>query len=110
MLLDQKLKQDDERYVRGYLSVFEGLGVADSDSGLDLTLSEYKNGKTRFVFDLSHLRLAYTPPKHGNCIISVRFHTAIPKSISVMCYLEYQAMLYINNDREVYMRDYSKQY
>lgn len=100
----------NKRYVRAYSAVFEGLGLSDCDSGIELTMSEFQNGKTLFVYDLRHLRDAFCPPRHGNCMISLKFKSQLAKAVTVLCYLEYQSVLNINSDRQVYFRDYSKHY
>lgn len=100
----------NNRYIRAYSSLFENLGISDCDSGIELTKSEFKNSKTLFAFDLRHLRDAFCPPRHGNCMISLKFKSAIVEPILVMTYLEYQSVLHINSDRQVYFRDFSKQY
>ena len=99
---------DASRAMQPYLSVFEGLGIANQDPGIDLSYEEYKNGKTLFVYDLRHLREAFCPPRHGNVSITLRFKNAIAHSLSVIAYLEYQAVMYINSDKQVYFRDFSK--
>lgn len=99
---------DNDRALRAYASVFEGLGLADCDSGVDLTLEEYKSSKTFFVYDLRHLRNAFCPPRHGNCVINLKFKTALTEVLTVMCYLEYQSVLHINSDRNVFFKDFSK--
>lgn len=98
------------KYVRAYSALFEGLGLSDCDSGIDMTLSEFKSSKAMFVFDLRHLRNAFCPARHGNVVVNLKFKAAIAQAITVMCYLEYQSVLYIDSDRQVYFKDFSKNY
>ncbi len=96
------------RYVRAYSALFEGLGIADCDSGVELSLEEFKLSKVFFVFDLRHLRSAAATPRHGNCMINLKFKNAITKSLTVMCYLDYQSVMYINSNRRVHFKEFEK--
>lgn len=96
------------RYVRAYSALFEGLGIADCDSGVELSLEEFKKSKVFFVFDLRHLRTAAVTPRHGNCVINLKFKNAISKSLTVMCYLDYQSVMYINSNRRVHFKEFDK--
>lgn len=100
----------DNRLIRAYSSLFDGLGISNCDSGIELTIDEYKKSKAFFVYDLRHMRDAFATPRHGNVLISLKFKTAITHAITVVCYLEYQSVMYINSDRQVYFRDFSKTY
>lgn len=96
------------RYVRAYSALFEGLGISDCDSGVDLSLEEFKKSKVFFVCDFRHIRSAAATPRHGNCVINLRFKNAISKSLTVMCYLDYQSVMYINSNRRVHFKEFEK--
>jgi len=97
------------RFTQAYMSIFEGLGIANTDVCIDINKEEFKSGgKTLFVYDLQHTRDAYTPALRGNVSIDLKFNTALPHSITVMCYAEYQSVLYINRDKQVSKKDYSQ--
>jgi len=92
-----------------YLSIFDGLGVSNCDQGIDLTMGEYTQGKILHVFNLRHIRDAFCPPKYGNVAINLKFKNALASTITVVCYAEYQSVMYINRDRQVYFKDFSKE-
>lgn len=98
----------DNRYIRAYSALFEGLGIADCDSGVELTLEEFRKSKVFFVFDFRHIRNAAATPQHGNCMINLRFKNAISKSLTVMCYLDYQSVMYVNSNRRVHFKEFDK--
>lgn len=106
--INMELDFDGNRYVRAYSALFEALGVADCDSGCELSLEEFKKSKTLFVFDLRHIRGAAATPRHGNCVINLKFKNAISKSLTVMCYLDYQSVMYINSNRRVHFKEFDK--
>ena len=97
------------RVALSYLSIFDGLGVSNCDQGVDLKISEYTQGKILHVFNLRHAREAFCPPKFGNVAINLRFRAALPSTITVICYAEYQSVMYINQNRQVYFKDFSKE-
>lgn len=100
----------DARSVRAYSALFDGLGLSNCDSGIELTMDEFTSSKALFVYDLRHLRGAFATPRHGNVMISLKFKAALPQAITVMTYLEYQSVLHINSDRQVYFRDFSRSF
>lgn len=107
--INMELDFAGNRYVRAYSALFEGLGVADCESGVELTLDEFKKSKVFFVVDFRHIRndLAATP-RHGNCVIHLRFKNAISKALTVMCYLDYQSVMYIHSNRRVQFKEFDK--
>jgi len=100
----------NNRYVEAYMTLYEGMGVANCDTCFDITAHQYVMGKTMFVYDFRNVRDAFYPPRHGNICIRLRFKEALPESINVMCYAEYQSVLYINSDKQVFKKDYSKEF
>jgi hypothetical protein len=97
------------RSVLGYLSLFENLGLNNCDSGIDIKLDEYRNGKVLHVFNLLQTRDTYCLPKFGNVAISLRFKEATEESITVIVFCEYQSIMYINSDRQIFFKDYTKE-
>ena len=97
------------RSVLRYLSLFENLGLNNCDSGIDIKLDEYRNGKVLHVFNLLQTRDTYCLPKFGNVAISLRFKEATEESITVIVFCEYQSIMYINSDRQIFFKDYTKE-
>jgi len=100
----------NNRFIEAYMSLYEGMGLANCDTCYDITTAQYFLGKTMFVYDFRNVRDAFYPPRHGNISIRLRFKEALPESINVMCYAEYQSVLYINSDKQVFKKDYSKEF
>jgi len=96
------------RSVLAYLSLFENLGLTNCDSGVDIKLDEFKNGKVLHVFNLRQVRDTFCLPKFGNVAISLRFKVALPKSITILVYAEYESVMHINREKQIYFKDYTK--
>jgi hypothetical protein len=100
----------NKRFLEAYMTLFEGLGLANCDTCNDITADMYLCGKTMFAYDFRNVRDAFYPPRHGNISIRLRFKEPLPESINVMCYAEYQSVLYINSDKQVFKKDFSKEF
>lgn len=98
----------NNRMIRAYSSVYENLGLADCDSGIDISMEEFKKSKTFFVFDFRHMRRGPSTPRHGSCNISLRFKNPTAKALSVMCFLDYQSVMYVHSDGRVQFKEYEK--
>nr|XP_039261897.1 uncharacterized protein F54H12.2-like [Styela clava] len=96
--------------VRGYLSLFTETGQFFRDEGNNITKHDYENGYTLFCFDLSpslssgntHFDLI----KQGNLRIEVHFAQALPRTISLLLFLEYENIIEISKTRNVFI-DYA---
>lgn len=106
--LPNHLNFDDGQYVQLYSNLFTGLGIANDDVGLEITLQEFKDGKTLLVYDLRHVREGFVPPKHGNVKIDLKFKTALTAATTVLVYCEYQSVLHIDKFKNIFYKDYSQ--
>ncbi len=97
----------DNRVLDGFISLFDAMGLTNCDSGLDLRLAEYKNGKTLFGFDLRDISDGHAIPRHGTVSIYLKFKAALTESLSVIVYPEHPTNMYISSDKRVYFKDFS---
>jgi hypothetical protein len=96
------------QYVQLYSNIFSGLGIANDDVGLEVTLEEFRDGKTLLVYDLRHVREGFVPPKHGNVKIELKFKAALTTATTVLVYCEYQSVLQIDKFKNIFYKDYSQ--
>ena len=99
-----KLDYDGEQYISGYLSLFSGTGKICKDEGDFIARTEYPNGYALYAFDLSadlaendHFNLC----REGNVRLSLKFATALPHTVTVIAYAEYENVLEIDRNRNV---------
>lgn len=105
--LDLSFSEKTPKYMRAYYNIFDGLGYTDCDVGLDLDPNEFRNGKQLYVFQLRPLTETFTAPKYGNVKIELKWNPGTDHPLTVLCYAEYQAVLYIDNTKSIYYKDYS---
>jgi hypothetical protein len=106
---DVSFDNNNARVMQPYIGLFTGLGYTGCDSGMDLSFTEFKSGKGLFVYDLRNLRDAFSAPRHGNISINLKFSAGTAAGITVVVYSEYQSVLFVNSNKEVYFKDYSKE-
>lgn len=92
--------------MQGYLSLLQGTGrlFADSSNGIDLFDYVYL-GKCLYVFDLSndlsdggHFELV----REGELGVEITLSDVVEESITIVCYFEYDAVLRIDENKEVH--------
>lgn len=93
-------------YIQLYNNLFYGLGIANDDAGIDLSRIEYKKHPL-MVFNLRHTKEGFPNPKHGNVKLELKFGANNQGAITVLVYAEYQSVLHIDNNKNVYFKDYS---
>lgn len=95
----------DNLCVRSYIRLFSETGQYYLDEGNDITQQDFIHGNTLFAFDLTpdlasgggHFELI----KQGNLRLDVRFGTALPNTINVIVYAEFDNILQIDKTRNV---------
>ena len=94
---------------RSYFSLFTGTGYMGHKSGNQISCEEYPKGLTLFVFDLSadlddggHFQLV----KQGNLRLELHFKTALPDTINMIVYAEFDNLIEVDKARNV-LYDYS---
>ena len=103
---NKPLKPDFESnlYLRSYMTLFEGTNLLNADKGHGITRDSYKNGYTLYAFDLtpdmaegSHV----DPIKHGNLRMDLHFKNALPETVNVIVYAEYDNVIQLDRARNV---------
>ena len=94
---------------RSYASLFTGTGYMGHDRGNQISCEEYAKGFTLFAFDLSadlddggHFQLV----KQGNLRLELHFKAALPETINVIVYAEFDNVIEVDKARNV-LFDYS---
>lgn len=101
---------DKDFYLNAYLSLFTSSGIHFSDSGNNISRSEYPKGYALLGFDLTedlsasenHLSL----PRQGTLRVDLKFDKPLPEGICVILYSEFDSIIEISKNREI-MIDYS---
>ena len=94
----------NNRSLLGYMSLFCGTGKMFRDEGLDIQRSEYGSGFTLYAFDLSP-DLAendhYSLNRQGNVRLDIKYRVALPQTINVICYGEFDSVIELDRNRNV---------
>lgn len=97
-------------YTRCYHSLFEGSGVYFSDTGNDISISEYPNGYCLTAFDLTP-DLSCSEPhwniiKSGTLRAEIRFAEPIAQTLTLIIFAEFDNVIEIDKNRNIII-DYS---
>jgi len=94
----------NQLYVDAYTSLFSGTGKLQKDEGNYITREDYRGGYTLYAFDLTpdlaeegHFNLV----RNGNLRLEMKFALALPNTINVIAYAEFQNVLEIDRNRNV---------
>jgi hypothetical protein len=83
-----------------------GTGKAFRDADIDLTRDEYADGYTLYAFDLTPDLASdsdhYSLLKSGSVRLKLTFSTALPNTINAVVYAEFQNVLEIDRNRNVF--------
>jgi len=95
---------DHGLYMPAYLSLFGGTNKLFRDEGLDIDRSEYPHGYSLYAFDLTpdlaesdHFNLS----KEGNVRLDAKFSTALPNTVNVICFAEFENVIEIDRNKNV---------
>jgi len=106
----QPIKTDfqNDIYIEGYRSLFAASGKLNRDEGIDISREDYKSGYTLFGFDVSPsiCNGGHTEPiKQGTLKIELEFQEALPSTISIILYADFDANISVDKFRNV-IKDY----
>lgn len=94
----------ENKYLRSYMTLFEGTGMLNDDKGHGIIRTDYKNGFTLYAFDLtpdmtegSHV----DPIKHGNLRMDLHFKEPLAETVNVIVYAEYDNVIQLDRARNV---------
>lgn len=95
-------------YARNYSTLFSDSGISFSDTGNDISYSDYPNGLTLFDFtaDMSCRDHHWSVIKSGTLRFEVRFAQALPSTVTAIVYAEFDNLVEIGENRTVSL-DYS---
>ncbi|KAJ8030247.1 hypothetical protein HOLleu_26606 [Holothuria leucospilota] len=92
----------DNHYIMAYQTLFSGLNTMFSDKGNHIDRYDYGHGYTLYAFDMTpdlangghfHLR------KNGNVRLEMQFDRALVRTVNVIVYAEYDAIVEIDKTR-----------
>ena len=90
--------------ISSYMSLFTGTGKDYRDEGNDIDRSEFANGYALYAFDLTpdlaendHFNLT----RQGTVRVDLKFGTALPHTVSVVAYAEFENILEIDRNRNI---------
>jgi hypothetical protein len=96
-------------FTREYLGLFESLNQLTTDSTISLTQNQWANGNTIYGFnfapDLSDdcCKMGFASViKKGALKVELKFAEALKETISVLMYCEYDSIIEIDGNRQVY--------
>ena len=86
------------------MSLFSGTGKENRDEGNDITRVDYSRGYALYAFDLSstlaeegHFNLA----KQGTVRVELKVGAALPNTVTVVAYAEFENVIEIDRNRNV---------
>lgn len=95
---------DQKEYLQAYMTLFEGTGMLHADKGHCIQRKDFANGYALYVFDLtadlsegSH----QDPIKHGSLRMECHFTKALPCTVNVVVYSEYENIIQIDRARNI---------
>lgn len=95
-------------YYQGYLSLLQGTSKLYEDQGFSIGPWQYKYGYSLFAFDLTSDMSAcgtFDLATEGKISLDIKLHNASTKSITIVAYMEYDAVYEIDSSGNVYGND-----
>ena len=94
----------NRHYVTSFMSLFNGTGKQNRDEGNDIDRLDFANGYALYAFDLSpdlsendHFNLT----RQGTVRLDMKFAAALPHTVSVVAYAEFENIIEIDRNRNV---------
>ena len=91
-------------YIRSFSNFFMGIGKLHKDQGIIIDRADYLNGYTLYAFDLSPDMSSggnFNLIRTGSVRLDMKFATALPNTINVVVYAEFENIIEINRDRNI---------
>jgi hypothetical protein len=92
------------QYISSFMSLFSGIDKANRDEGNDIDRFDFANGYALYAFDLTpdlseddHFNLA----RQGTVRVDMKFANALPNTITVVAYAEFENIIEIDRNRNV---------
>ena len=94
--------------MKAYISLLKGTGRLFQNDSIGLTPTEYMNGQTLFIFDLTKNGVEsdmFEIGENANITINITLKQSVAHSIVVIYYLEYDSIVAIGNEANVITGD-----
>ena len=93
--------------IREYFELFRSLNQLSAKPNLDITLAQFMAGHTIYGINLTTdasdpVDGHFNPLKRGNLRLDVRFEAALTSVLTVLVFLQFDSLISIDNDRNVY--------
>ena len=96
---------NSKQYAAAYMSLFAGTGKDGRNVGNDIDRTEFANGYSLYVFDLSpdltdddtHFNLS----RQGTVRLNMKFAKSLPETVTVVVYGEFENIIEIDRSRNV---------
>ena len=103
----EELEMDfaNDCFYQGYISLLQGTGKLHEDQGFAISPSQYKHGFSLFAFDLTSDQSAcgtFDLATEGKLSLDIKLRAASTSSITIIAYLEYDAIYAIDKEGNVY--------
>ena len=94
-------------YYQGYLSLVAGTGKLFQDQGFALPPEQYPNGYALYAFDLADPSRCGTFDliQQGKLSLEIKLKSATTTSITTVVYLEYNTVLELDNEGNIYTNE-----
>ena len=94
----------EHQYIGAYMSLFSGTGKLQKDEGNAINRTDFPGGYAIYAFDLTpdlaeegHFNLA----RDGSVRVDMKFANALPNTINVIAYAEFENVIEIDRNRNV---------
>ena len=103
----EELEMDfaNDCYYQGYLSLLQGTGKLHEDQGFVISPTQYKHGFSLFSFDMTSDQSAcgtFDLAMEGKLSLDIKLHSSSKRSITIIAYLEYDAIYEIDAQGNVH--------
>ena len=98
-----KLDFDSKQFISAYNTLFAGTGKLHADRGVSISRDEYPEGYSIFVFDLTPFENGehFDLKSEGSLNIDLIFKQALARTVNVIVYAEYDAVIEIDSNRNM---------
>ena len=98
------LNFETHQYINAYMTLYSGTGKQFVDEGNEIHREDYSRGYALYAFDLTpdlaeddHFNLI----KEGNVRVDMKFAAALPNTINIIVYAEFENIIEIDRSRNV---------
>lgn len=95
---------EEHQFLRSYMTLFEGTGIRYANTGNCITRGNFAKGYALYCLDLTpdlSTGNHCSPIKHGNLRMEVHFAKALPCTVNVVVYSEFENIVQIDRSRNI---------